>query len=1129
MKQNITYFAVFLTTIFAFSSVKAQLPAKVIELPSLEMSGLRLVEAIKEQSDFKFNYGEEVNKRLASKIILESKKVNVQALLAQLKSKLGIAYEFLGGYITLTALHQKKITGKVVNEKGEVISGVTVRLKGTGLKSGTDENGLFSITSTRDDDVLVFSSIGYQPREVPVGLKQHIDIQLITDDTGLNEVVVVGYGKQRKINLTGAVASVNMSNVLRDRPIASTTEALQGAIPGLEIASDSGQPGVPGTTVNIRGFSSINGGTPLVLVDNVPMAINDVNPKDIETVSVLKDAAAASIYGARAAFGVILITTKKGHKNQPVSFTYSNNVTLSKATTLPVKASPLEFITALHDFGTRYAWAGQDVETWLSLLQDYQENPAAYPDGSTTIDGVMYPLADQDLYGKFFQKGFEQLHNFSFNGGSDKTYYRVSLAYDDEDGIMITDKDRYRKYNVNASLGTELTKNLNTEINVYYKNDLQTTPGNYPNVIGRAINLSSYAPTGLATLPDGSQIPYLTSNNMLTYEPASTFFGDDLRLFGRLAYSPLKGFKVTGEYTFDRTTTNGREIQTKNQYMSADTYQLTYINPESSYTRSTGLTNYHALNLFMNYETSFNDHHLSALLGTNQEISKSEGFNVKRIGLITEEVPSVSTSTGTISGGDSFGDYAISGYFARLTYNYKERYLFEANGRYDGSSRFAPGDRFGFFPSVSGGWVVSEEHFMGAVKPLISSLKLRGSWGEIGNQNTGNNYYPYIPTMNPVNAEWIDPGTNLRYLTLSSPTLVSAGFSWETVQTANVGIDLGLFNDRLETNFDLYNRKTLNMLAPGAELPAVLGASAPLQNVADLQTKGWELNISWQDGNENFHYALGFNLSDNKSYITRFNNEAGLISNYYVGQRIGEIWGYTTQGYFTVDDFEPGTLKEDLTGGTLKPGIAPFQGMENKQNPGDIRYVDRNGDGVINAGDGTLSNPGDQRVIGNSERRYQFGLNGAISYKRFDLSFFVQGVGKRDRWLSNGMIWPYDGQFGEIFKHQLDYWTPENPNGFYPRMYPDGGGNTSNSERKQTKYLLNAAYLRIKNINVGYSFPEHWINAIGVKSARIYFSGENLFTFDHMPDGLTGDNVNITSGGSYPFLKKYSFGINVSF
>ncbi|MET3879267.1 TonB-linked SusC/RagA family outer membrane protein [Chitinophaga sp. OAE865] len=1033
------------------------------------------------------------------------------------------------------------VKGTVTDDKGHPVPGASILEKGTSNGTITNEQGEFLLNVQSSDAVLIIRSIGYVHQEVKAAGALKIVLQ--EDLSAMSEVVVVGYGAQKKANLTGAVSTVKMDEVLGDRPVSSASQALQGAVPGLQVTFGTGQPG-SSTTLNIRGFTSINGGSPLVLVDNVPMDIDDVNPKDIDNVTVLKDAAAASIYGARAAFGVILITTKKGKKNQPIKFNYSANFTSNTPTTLPKKATPMELVSALKDFGTNSYWTGQNVNTWLDLLNDYQQSPGKYPDGSATVNGLKYPLAQTDLYGDLFTRGFEQMHNFSFGGGSEKTTFRVSGGYTGEDGILITNKDKYTRYNLNTFVSSDLTKNLNASVNIFYKNGKRTTPANFDGLFYNAITYSSYMPTGYGTAPNGDILPYNTPNNVVKVEPVNTTTGDDLRLFGKLEYNPLNGLKVTAEYTFNKSNSDDRNIQDKNEYINAATYDRQFLNNNTRYTRANEQTTYQALNVYANYTKAFDKHHLNFLLGTNQESSKQEKFSVNRLDILSPQVPSLSTSTGTIAGDDGFGEYAISGYFGRINYDYKNKYMLEVNGRFDGSSRFAPGQRFGFFPSVSAGWNVSEESFMKSLSNTVSLFKLRGSFGEIGNQvvfmkNKDGlsvpNYYPYVPGMEPYNAAWTDPATNIRYVSLTTPALVSAGFTWETVRTLNFGTDISLLKGRLNTTFDWFRRSTLNMLAPGAELPAILGAAAPLQNVADLQSKGWELEMSWKDRIKDVSYSIGFNLSDSRAYITRYNNPAGLLNingsgqldNYYVGQEIGEIWGYVTKGYFTADDFEKGSLDANLQKGTLLPGVAGFKGVQ--QNPGDIRYEDLNGDNVIFTGNNTLSDPGDRKVIGNARRRFQFGVFGNASYKNFDLSFFLQGVGKRDMWISNQLYWPYLNQFGTLYKHNLDYWTPFNPNGFYPRSYPDAAGSTGTSRNVQTKYMSDGAYLRVKNITLGYAVPKQWLKRIFINNIRLFVSGENLFTFDHLPDGMDAEADIISDGGIYPFMKKYSFGVNVNF
>ncbi|MBD1420768.1 SusC/RagA family TonB-linked outer membrane protein [Sphingobacterium chuzhouense] len=1022
------------------------------------------------------------------------------------------------------------VTGLVVDISGKPLTGVSIIEKSSERGTSTDETGRFSLNASNDQATIVISFIGYLTQEVPVS-SQEIRVVLEEDLTSLEEIVVVGFGTQKKANLTGAVSSVDMDKVLGDRPVSSASQALQGALPGMQVTFGSGRPG-QSTNLNIRGETSINGGAPLVLVDNVPMNIDDVNPKDIQNVTVLKDAAASSIYGARAAFGVILITTKKAGRNQPTRFNYSTNLTWSTPTTLPEKASPLEFVQGLKDFGNTTNWAGQNVETWLGLLEEYQADPSLYPDGITTVGGTRYPLQEHDMYGAVFTTGKEQLHNLSFSGGSERIAYRLSGMYADEDGIMLTNKDRYKRYNLNAYVNTELFKNFNASANILYKNDNRTTPMNMGEMFYRAITHSSYVNPGYDIAPDGTSIPYGTPNNYLKYEDPTKNYNDDLRLFGKLEYNPLRGLNITAEYTFNKNNTNRQYYQVRHTYMNPNNYTEEHLFNNEYYERTSGITNYNALNLYANYEHSLSDHNFKYLLGTNYEKSHTESYWATRYDLLSPTSPSLGTSTGNQLVGDSFGQYAVLGYFGRINYDYKSRYLLEINGRLDGSSRFQEGSRFGFFPSISAGWNISEEPFMANLRNTVPLLKFRGSFGEIGNQVVRNPdgtevYFPVTPEMTATNTNWINPETNIRYLAINPPNLVSSTFTWEAVRTLNVGVDIGLFNSKLNTSFDWFRRQTIGMLFRGADLPAVLGAEPPFQNVTDLASKGWEWELSWRDKISEFSYSIGFNLSDNKGIITRINNSAGLIDGYYLNKEIGEIWGYVTDGFYTVDDFVEGTLDNNLMNGQLKDGIPYFNGVA--QNPGDVKYQDLNNDGIIFSGNGTLSDPGDMRVIGNNRRRYQFGINTDFSYKNFDLSVFLQGVGKRDMWMSNALIWPYSNEFGTLFKHSLDYWTPENPEAYYGRIYANAGLNTGANRRVQTRFLQDGSYLRVRNITLGYNLSKDLLKTKFLERVRLYVTGENLFLFDKLPAGIEADAENLGSGGIYPYLKKYSFGVNINF
>jgi len=1079
-------------------------------------------------------------------VVLKQSRATVAAFLAEIAQQSRLKFKQVNETISVNSVKPKPekveqksqvertISGQVTSAfDGLGIPGANILLKGSLQGTVTDMDGYYSLTVPDEGAVLVISYIGFMKQEVEVGARDEVDIVLEEDFAGLDEVVVVGFGSKEREDISGAVTSVKMDRVLGDRPVTDAAKALQGTVPGLQITYGSGQPGSD-TNINIRGFTSINGGSPLVLVNNVPMNLDDVNPRDIEDVVVLKDASAASIYGAEAAFGVILITTKTGGLKQPMQLEYSNNFGFTRPSTLPEKASPLEFVTALDDWGQQTYWTGQNVSEWVGYINEYNANPSAYPDGYITDpNGLRYYVRENDLYEDFLgANGFEQIHNLSVKGGSENTSYRISLGFNDEDGIMVTDKDSYTRYTANVDLTTHLSPKFSTTFNSFYKNGLRKGPigGDWNSLYYSAINFHSATPTGSDRLDGDEELPFGTPANMIKLSPARENFEEVIRFFLRGTYKPLPGMEFNAEYTFEKSR----------EEISSPSFTPTMINPatlsitpynsgQSSYFTSSNKRNYHAVNIYGKYDKTFGDHGLNFMMGMNQQMSVNEGFNASRQELISTSNPGLSTATGVINVNDSYTDYGIVGFFGRANYQFREKYLFEANGRYDGSSRFPKGNRFGFFPSFSGAWKISREPFMAGIAKAITELKLRGSWGEIGNQAVEDEWgnYPYLPIMTSSAIGWINNDTGVRAVSLSAPGLVSSNYSWERVRTTNVGVDFGLFENKLFTTFDWYNRQTLDMLAAGSQLPKVLGAGAPLQNVADLKTLGWELDVKWRETLDKLSYSVGFNLYNSNTEITRFQNEAGLISQHYVGKRINEIWGFTTDGYYTVDDFVEGTLDNNLLNGQLKEGVPSFKGYN--QNPGDIKYRDLNGDGEIFTGNSTLNDPGDRSVIGNSTRGMEFGVNGYVSYSNFDLSFLVRGIGKRDVWIDNPVAFPYTFEFTTVYAHQLDYWTPENTDAFYPRNYPNGAGNYGNSRREQTKYLRNGAYLRLQNITVGYTLSDQLLDRLKITRFRVYLSGENLLNFDHLPDGLDADLTGISQGGNYPFIKKISFGLNVTF
>lgn len=811
-------------------------------------------------------------------------------------------------------------------------------------------------------------------------------------------------------------------------------------------------------------------------------------------------------------------------------FNYNNNFSFSKASELPQKASPLESVLAYKEMG----WAndtyvdGKNITQWEGYIRDYQANPSNYPNGYIFDDqGNLFLMRENDMFADMMDNfGFMQNHSFSVSGGSQRTSYRLSLGYTGEDGILVTDKDKFDRINMSSFLSVDVNKWLTTQLDIRYANSTQNKveQGGRNGVWGSAMYLPSYHNI-LPYEQDGIEYPAETSATFVRYGEPRVIKKTNLRTLGRVIISPLKGLKITGEYTYNRITEYNRMYVNKYKYIGFNFTGLLNNVENSRYALTQGFTNYNAINAFANYDFSIGKHDISIMGGYNQEESHKESQWSQRTDVLLENLPSLSGSTGTASVTDSFDEYAIRGLFYRVNYTYDGKYMFEANGRYDGTSRFPKDSRFGFFPSFSAGWRISEEAFMKNTKSFLSNLKLRASWGSIGNQiilkpdNTPENY-PYIPSMSPYLTEWLVDGQ--KTTTLNAPAMVSSSFSWEKVYTLDFGVDFGFFDNRFNGTFDWYRRDTKGMLAPGMDLPWVVGATAAKQNAADLKTYGWELELNWRDRiNKDWSYRIGFNLYDSQSEITKYNNETNLLGDkiYRKGMKMGEIWGYVTDRFYTEDDFN--------ADGTLKPGI-PIPKGAGKVFPGDVLYKNFDDDTeTIWSGEGTADNPGDQRIIGNSTPRFHYGITAGISWKRLDLSIFLRGVGKRDYWRTDQIAWPTGG-WGSLFKETLDFWTPTNTNAYYPRVYSNDGVNTSYNHWKQSKYLANASYLKLQNITLSYTLPKVWSQRLYFDDVKVFFSGENLYTWDHLPEGLETDMLS-KGAWEYPFMRKFSFGINVTF
>jgi TonB-linked SusC/RagA family outer membrane protein len=768
------------------------------------------------------------------------------------------------------------------------------------------------------------------------------------------------------------------------------------------------------------------------------------------------------------------------------------------------------------------------------MLTDYKTKPQQYPNGYAIVNGVYYQLAATDAVDALLgNSAKQQMHNFSVSGGSDKTTYRLSLGTTNENGILVPEanQDNFKRYNVKTNVASDVKSWLNLQLDGNYSNSKTTSPF-YTNAFGDAVNLPSAL--ALDSIPGVKGVLATAKNEIMASAPTKNIY-DDIRITGRAVAKPVTGLTITGEYTIDNL---------HNQVTNYDKKVGGFLNPygytaqtigSDKFSKINSYTTYQAVNLFGTYLKSLGQNNFTITAGFNQESSHYEIQSVTASGMLNPELPFISGTTGLIptTASDNYLDNSTRGFFGRLNYDYKNKYLFQVNGRYDGSSKFPDGHRWGFFPSTSVGWRVMEEDFMKFLKPYVNEFKLRASVGTVGNQNIGD--YQYYAGMTAYIPNWLYNSGQVG--TLNPPSLVSDEFTWETVHTKDLGLDFGLFQNHLTGVVDVYQRDTKDILTSNpTPLPVVLGTGAPLQNAGSLRTKGFEVQLTWKNKIGKVGYYVSANLYNYNSTVTNANNTKNVITGntLYIGKKMGEIWGYTTDRFYNVNDFVAGSLNTNLRGGTLLTGIAKQNGQS--PNPGDILYKDFNGDGVITSGAGTLDNSGDYKVIGNSTPQYQYGVSGGVSYHNFDFSFLITGVGKQDQWINNTLAFPNQWlTYGALYEHQTNYWTPNNNNAYYGRIYTDNVNSSSQSYNQivQTKFLYNAAYLRIQNLSLRYSVPVKNLKALHITTLQFFGSVENPYTFTHMPKGMYPDLVvqGATAGGGlgYPYMRKTSLGLNISF
>lgn len=1082
----------------------------------------------------------------------------------------------------MVASAQSVLHGTVTDENGEPLVGVAIvdksAKKGT-VGATTDKDGRFSIAANKGDKLHV-SYVGFKGKVVSADGKP-MEITLLQDTQALDELVVVGYGAQKKRDIIGAISSVK-GDVLENRSNPNITRSLQGEVPGLTITMTDGKPTRTGN-IKIRGnVTSIgSGGSALVLVDGVEGDINSVNPEDVESISVLKDASSTAVYGARGAFGVILITTKKAKAGRP-SIKYSANVSMLQRTVKPqMVTNGLQWAT---DFYNAYVnYKGKDPSTINNRFNkfivswDDWYNELKRRDADPTLEkirindnGYYDYFGNTDWFGEVYKdNSFATQHNISLSGGTDTATYLVSGGFYQNDGVYRIGGESFKRWNIRAKGTLKLNKWLSLSNNSeFYRRSYHEPVVQYPY---SSSDYSTIIPIQRQLETQG--FPVATLRNLDgTWTEAAVYTGY-AAMYEGTSYRNQK--KLTFKNTTGLTADIIRNVlqakadltysYTRNQREQVGNLYTGWISPTSSVQHQNFSyleyryydTQYMSANATLTYTPKLgDDHHLKVMGGWNLEDDKYRTTRIMRQGLLVEDKPNFNLVDGEnyyIRDNGSY-DWSFIGYFYRANYDWKGRYLAEISGRYDGSSKFPTNQQWGFFPSGSIGWRISEEPWMKPLKDsFLDNLKVRASIGEAGNGLVS--AYSYLSTMSVTKSAVVANGNFLNYT--NAPTPVPSSLTWEKVTTYDFGVDLDLFKNRFNLCFDIYRKNTTGMYVVGQELPAVYGNAAPKGNNANMKTNGWELSVSWKDqvkvAGSPLHYFVKGAIWDSRSFITKYTSTTNTLptnttTSYYEGMELGEIWGFSVDGFFQ--------SKEDVANSPSQSWFTNYNGGGTVWEAGDLKFKDLDGSGAIDNGNNTLENHGDLRKIGNTTPRYSYSFSYGADWKGFGFSMFWQGVGKRDWYpaTESSLFW---GMYGRAYGFDLPWMNSTtqagvdadgnivNANAYWPRLRSYiaevGKGPLS---RPNDKYLQHASYLRLKNVTVNYTFPRSLTKKIGIEKLMVYVSGENLLTITPLHKWAKNFDPEVISAGdpdgwnpvgtagdgySYPMMKSYSFGLNVTF
>lgn len=1097
---------------------------------TVDINSMPLTEALKkleEQTGYSFFYSNVLPDKDAV-VSVKSNNKDIAAVMDQLLDGLAVSYKInedkqIALYadepevVEQTKPTERTVSGVVYDSDGLPVIGAGVMVEGSLHGTVTDEDGRWTLELEDDNVTLEISSMGYQSQSVAVKGRSDFTVTLTSDTQYLDEVVVVGYGTQKKVNLTGSVSMVT-SEDMASRPVSNMSSGLQGLLPGVTVVNASGQPGESGTTIRVRGVGTIGNANPLILIDGIEGDLSTINPEDIESVSVLKDAASASIYGARAANGVLLVTTKKMNDNPGAAkdnakVTFGAYAGIQTPTRLPQMCDAIEFMTldneARQNVGTAIGWL---EDSFKKVTDNTDPNYFANTDW---LDEVLNSYAPQQNY------------SLSLNGGIGSSGYMLSYRYFDQKGLTVGSSTGEQRHNVRFKMNTKLIDRLTLSSNISYTSRKVTSPINSLTSGGGAIyNAMRIAPNAPVRYTDGTWAYGGGNTNpvaILNDGGRSNVSTEEFSLLEVLKLDILKGWDVTA--TYNLTSTNGyKDILKKT---------ITFVNPEDKsvnvYASPNSLKNVDLKNVQQtfiiqsNFDITFGKHNVSGVAGMSQEWYEARMFEASRTNLSTEFEPTLNLGDpSTMSNNATYSSWALRSGFGRVSYNYDERYLLEANIRYDLSSRFHKSVRGGWFPSVSAGWRISEERFMSFAKSIVDNLKIRGSWGMLGNQYVGSSDYPYMSVLEAFTSGLSLIGTSAS-TGYAPSTLANPNLTWEHIKMVNAGVDVALLQNRLTMSFDWFNKDTEGILLK-LNYPAQIGPKPSEQNAGKVNNRGWEFDLNWRDQRGEFYYGIGFNISDVKNKIVDLAGNAPDLSGYQirmVGYPIDAFYGYKAIGLMTPEDFK---ISDTQNHNYSLPKVPVILG--NDYQPGDIKYEDISGpDGKP---DGRITPEYDKVVLGSNIPRYTYTVRGDLGWKGIDFSFVIQGVGKCDGYLEGTARHAFQDMAAYPQKVHLERYnvvTNPDPNALYPRLTYNTGFNQNTFS---TYWMENASYMRLKNVQIGYTFPEKWMKKARIDNLRVYLSGDNLLTVSDFFYAYDPETP-VSKGGYYPQVKTVVLGLNITF